>query len=320
VNQDHHPNSWSALRRHDFIETTEGLIFAIVASGLEQQRALCFLRYARNEQGLAKLNTEAANTLLATRFPQYLFHSATRDASLHGVPVDRIEKHFQPPERAAQLAVGGGSSVIAHRGGRLIGNLSQYEVPIEHIGVTGSLLIGAESDHSDIDLVIYGADNFERARAAIASGFADGTLTPLNDDEWREAYRRRGCDLTFEEYVWHEQRKNNKAVFEGTKFDIAWGDQSARQGSVTENAKKLRSATIRGAVVDDSATFRFPARWQIEHPEITELFAFTPTYVGQAFVGEMIEACGIVERTADHHRLVVGASREAAGQWIKVIR
>jgi len=38
----------------DFIETAEGLVFAVVASGIEQGKVLCFLRYVRKSTGLEK--------------------------------------------------------------------------------------------------------------------------------------------------------------------------------------------------------------------------------------------------------------------------
>jgi len=38
----------------DFIETAEGLIFALVAPGLEEGKALCFLRYVHDPYRLGK--------------------------------------------------------------------------------------------------------------------------------------------------------------------------------------------------------------------------------------------------------------------------
>ena len=49
----------------DFIETTEGLLFAVVASGLEAGKVRCFLRYVRSENGRwRKVQTAEANDLL----------------------------------------------------------------------------------------------------------------------------------------------------------------------------------------------------------------------------------------------------------------
>jgi predicted nucleotidyltransferase len=57
----------------------------------------------------------------------------------------------------------------------------------------------------------------------------------------------------------------------------------------------------------------------IGHAEIGEILCFTHTYVGQALTGETVEAAGAVEACDDgRKRLVVGSSREAAGEFVRV--
>jgi predicted nucleotidyltransferase len=52
------------------------------------------------------------------------------------------------------------------------------------------------------------------------------------------------------------------------------------------------------------------------HPTISRILSFTHTYTGQAFVGELIEAQGVVEQHGDEQWLVVGTTREAKGEFI----
>jgi len=318
------------LHRHDFVETVSGLIFAVVESGAEDGRALCFLRYVRDGEGrsLRKLDTASAHVLLQARRPDVLFHSPTRDALLHGVPLNEIARHHRPREKTVELLATKARSTVGRKCAALIQRLGDYGVQAADVGVTGSILVGAESDRSDIDLVVYGAESFQRARSSIAAGWADGAFSQLSRKQWQDAYRRRGCALSLEEYIWHERRKSNKAVFAGAKFDIAQGDsrrvteddRADGASAATEKATKLRDATVTAQVMDDSAAFAFPARWGVDHPDIEEIAAFTPTYTGQAFAGETVAARGIVERFADGRtRLVVGTSREAPRQWIKVV-
>ena len=69
-----------------------------------------------------------------------------------------------------------------------------------------------------------------------------------------------------------------------------------------------------------AAAFDHPARYRVEHDLVSEVVSFTPTYAGQAEVGEMIEASGWLEEDAHHgRRLVVGTSREADGEWIRLV-
>jgi predicted nucleotidyltransferase len=136
---------------------------------------------------------------------------------------------------------------------------------------------------------------------------------------WREAYQRRGCSLTFAEYVWHERRKLNKFAYGGTKVDISCvaGPPSYAQA----RGRKLDRRIIQAIVTNDRDAFDYPARYGIEHPEISDILCYNPTFTGQARAGELVEAAGWEEETCGgRRRLVVGTSREAAGEYLKVLR
>jgi hypothetical protein len=84
--------------------------------------------------------------------------------------------------------------------------------------------------------------------------------------------------------------------------------------------RKTGRSTLQAIVLDASLAFDQPARYRINHPVISEIQCFTHTYVGQALAGEMIEAAGAVETADDgRQRLVIGSSREAIGEYLRVI-
>ena len=296
-------------------------MFAVVDNGVEDGRALCFLRYVRDGNILRKVGTEDAHSLLECHHSELLFHSRERDALLHGVPLDRITRRYLPRQRVAELMATGGKSVVAKRCGRLLKSLAGQGVPSPNVGVTGSLLVGAESDQSDIDLVIFCERAFKNAQRIIGNASAGDAIAPLPDDDWRVSYQRRNCELSLDEYVWHERRKHNKAMFERTKFDIALGTIDSRRVETCEAVMKLGIRQIVAEVIDATRAFEFPARFEVEHESIQEVLACTPTYSGQAFSRETIEVSGMLEQLPDgQQRLVVGDSREAKGQWIRVVR
>ncbi len=304
----------------DFIATTEGLTFAVVAEGIEAGRVPCFLRYVVSGRGVRKLNTREANDFLRERHPDLLFHSETRDVQMHGVPWDRVARHFRPRDRVRELLDGQGKrDTFEDRVVRLIQLLQESRLPVSETGVTGSVLVGTHNAHSDIDLVVYDAESFHRARRAICELTRRGVVSALTPAMWRAAYRRRGCSLTFDEYLWHELRKSNKLVFEGTKVDLNLVRPDREPGLV--RWRKCGDSRIRARVLDDRQAFDYPSRWQVEHDQVDEVVSFTATFTGQAQVGELIEVAGLLEESADGiRRLVVGTSREATGQYIKVIR
>ena len=306
----------------DFVETTEGLIFAVVEPGLEDGKVLCFLRYQRIQRSdpLRKCATDTANSLLREAYPQYLHHSDRLDADLHGVAMSAIVAHYRPTVRmAALLRAASPADHLEQRLCRLASVFIQSGVPADVLGVTGSLLLGAQNPDSDIDLVVYGRDQFHAARAVLRQGLQDGLWRDLNDAEWRETYRRRGTALSFDEFVWHERRKANKAVFDGTKFDLAQVDPDMRREEAVWRKRGPR--LLEATVLDDMASFDYPARYRIDHPDIPEICVHTHTYVGQARRGERIEASGFVEQAeSGMSRLSIGSSREAPGEYLRVVR
>ncbi len=302
----------------DFIETPERLIFAVVDGRIEDGRVLCFLRYAPAAGKLRKMGTEAANALLAAQFPAYLYASRQLDTRLHGVPLPRIRRHYRPGERARELLREPPGDAQEEQAIRLLKLLGGRGLDLDSVGVTGSLLIGAQTPASDLDLVIYGREAFFQARNVIRHAIEAGILDALDEASWREAHGRRGCELGFEDYLWHERRKFNKGLIHGTKFDITLLGENppAEAGPV----RKLGVRVIRAKVVDDRHAYDCPAIYRLDHPEIEVALSFTQTYAGQAEAGETVEISGLLEQAESGRRhIVVGTSREAPGEYIKVL-
>jgi uncharacterized protein len=303
----------------DFVEAAEGLLFAVVAQGVEEDRVLSFLRYVRTGSALRKVDTAAAETLIAQQYPQYRFRSARRDVALHGIPVDRITRHYRPAERLAAILSGRPHGDLERKIHQLAHLLLPEKFAGDWLGVTGSVLVGAHHDNSDIDLVAYGQENFAIVQRRLRAALDAGRLDPLSPPMWRETYRRRGCSLSLDEYVWHERRKFNKFSCQGTKVDISCVE---REGETLEDAgRKLGRTTLVARVIDDSRVLHYPAQYSIDHPRIRAIICFNPTYTGQARRGETIEASGWIEQAPSGTRhLIIGTSRESAGEYLRVLR
>ncbi|MDO9267992.1 MAG: hypothetical protein Q7T96_02640 [Methylobacter sp.] len=319
----------------DFIETAEGLIFAVVEQGLEGGKVLCFLRYVLTPSGWKKVATEQANNLLQQQHPDYLHYSTVLDAHLHAVDADRIVKHHQPKHRLQQLMQaprhdiardgvyaaslpGAGAAAVERDLFRLCKLFEQYGLDLAQTGVTGSILVGVQNQSSDIDLVCYGRDIFHQCRAITRKLIEQGHLQALNDRDWQQSYERRSCELSFDDYVWHERRKCNKAVINGRKFDLNFIDRCASSEAVVY--QKCGTITLQCRVINDAHAFDYPAEFKIDHQQINAIVSFTATYTGQAVNGEMVEVSGILEQSQHGvRRIVVGSSREAHGEYIKVI-
>jgi predicted nucleotidyltransferase len=301
-----------------FIETADGLLFAIVAEGLETGKVRCFLRYVRHENGQwRKVQTDEANDLLSQNYPDYCFHSTEFDAFLHAVSVEQIAKHHRPQQRLKQLLENSLHDEIENDCLSLCRLFEQTEMDLKHFGVTGSLLIQQQKESSDIDLVCYDITVFHQCRAVVGDLIEQNVLADLSEKDWRESYARRDCDLSFEDYVWHEVRKSNKGLINGRKFDLSLVESNNTNNNVY---KKLGATILQAVVTDATRAFCYPAEFKISHPKIQSVVCFTATYVGQAIVGETVEISGQLEQDEfGNQRIVVGSSREARGEYIKVL-
>lgn len=301
----------------DFIATAEGLLFAVVVNGMEQGKVLCFLRYVLEDKQAKKYNTLAANTLLATHHADYLYYSPKLQAQLHAVPVNRIVRHYQPNQGLQAILHAKSCDAVTSDVRALCQLLARKGVDLTHCGITGSVLLGVHNSQSDIDLLCYDGAVFQQCRKAVAELLTEHQLEPLSAQDWQDSYQRRACALDFADYVWHEQRKCNKALINGRKFDLSLLNSTEPD---TEHYEKCGALTIQARVSDDSGAFNYPAEFSIDHVELTSVVSFTATYIGQAITGENIEARGQVEQdTRGKKRLVIGSSREAEGEYIKVV-
>lgn len=308
------------IRPKDYISINNKLFFAVVSENQEDDRALTWLRYVKNEHGLQKQNTEEAGKYIKENYPEYIFHSAYADITLHGIPLEDIQKVYRPDQTVVNLLNMASPDAIQQDAINIINLFIEAEIKPETIGVTGSLMLNTHNQNSDIDMIIYGRDLFFKVRNLIQNHIKSGELKLLDESFWQDAYQRRACALSYDEYKRHELRKLNKCISGNTKVDISMVPENYER--VPENGpyKKIGKETLMSVVIDDAYAYDFPSRYLIEHVTINEVVSYTATYTGQAKKGEKIEASGFIEQGSDgKKRLLVGTSREANNEYIRVI-
>jgi len=286
---------------------------------VETGKIRCFLRYLAVNGQWRKVATAEANQYLATHHPHYLFASPQLDAPLHAVDEDEVVKHYAPRVRLQTLLHSPATDPVLSDLQQLCRLLQDDGLQLDKIGVTGSILLDLQNHGSDIDLVCYDRSVFQQLRNRVQALIARNKCQAMHNNDWLEAFQRRACELSLDEYIWHEQRKFNKAIINQRKFDLSLAAGSGQSSG--KAFKKLGQIVLEAEVSDDRYGYDYPAEFVINHPEISSVVSFTATYTGQAQLGERIRAAGQLEVDEQGiQRVVVGSNREAQGQYIKVIQ
>ena len=308
------------IRPKDFIAINEKLFFAVVYEYQEDNHILTFLRYIKDNGGMHKLSTKKAEKIIKESFPEFQFNSSYTDIGLHGIPINMIKKIYYPEVTVNYLL---NTKKLDDKERDAIGAIKYLQrigCKTDNIGITGSIMLGAHNECSDIDIIIYGREAFLKIRKQIKNSLAIGELSPLNQVMWEGAYERRNCALSFDDFYFHEIRKFNKFMSGNSKVDISAIPNEAEKYEESGPYKKIGKDKIFSTVTNDKYAYDLPARYSIKHNNIKEVVSYTATYTGQAKKGEKIEATGFVEEDKDGVcRLLVGTSREARDEYIRVV-
>ena len=307
----------------------------------------------KNGRKYRKVGSSEAYEYLRENHPDYLYFSDVTNVEMMGVPLDKVERVIKPEDRLMGLkkTVENGGEV---KNPELISKLMDVsdffhymaDIPYDHLGISGSILPGLQKrDVSDLDFVVYGLDNHRKAIATFKKyrghevyiKEADKTVKVegITDDYWDFVYDKRMFDesLTKEEFRWYENRKANRGTINGTLFDIlATKDYDEIEGEWGDTVYEPQgTAQIECDIVSALGAFDNPSLYTIENVKhidgveypLSEIVSFTHTYAGEVEDGEHVIARGKVEKViingeTSHYRLVVGTTREAIDEYVKL--
>ncbi len=300
-----------------------------------------------------KVGSDEAYTYLRENYPDYLFFSDVTNVEMMGVPLDKVVRVIKPENRLLGLkkTFDEGGEV---KNPELIAKLMDVadffhfmaDIPYDHLGISGSILPGLQkSDVSDLDFVVYGLDNHRRAIQAFKEHRGKEvyieevdkhiTVEGITNDYWDFVYDKRMYDesLTKEEFRWYENRKANRGTINGTLFDIlATKDYDEIEGTWGDTVYEPQGISkIECDIVSALGAFDNPSLYTIENVKVldgvdfplTEVVSFTHTYAGEVVDGEHVIAKGKVEKVIingedSHYRIVVGTTREAIDEYLKL--
>ena len=323
-------------REGDFIESIEGLIFDVKGLVHPPNKVVAFVRYIQDPEGDRErdgvryrkvYSLVERGTFLRKHFPYYLIYDPVFGEELIEVPIKRVVRHYSPSYKLAELRSrsGLGLRTLEEKVLDLVNFLvDSTHVPRDKFGVSGSVMVGMMSASSDVDLIVYGLENAKKVDQALTNHFGENkSLKKYSLEMLKTLYKSRCKEngVSFEDYVFHEQRKTFQGFFHETEFFVRYvKDRDEFEETYGKYVyASMGQAKIKGVVTEDSDALFTPCSYGVANVNVIEgafagpistIVSFRGRFCQQVFKGERIVASGKLEKVIHYgntrYRLILG--------------
>jgi hypothetical protein len=265
--------------------------------------------------------------IIQTQYPAYLHDEPAFGICMQSVPVKRIRQVYDPRGRVADIYAHGPKDRLEENALALVRLLAQTaNVPLEKLGISGSLLFELHHSKSDIDIVVYGGTEGRAVHQALRHLLdkPSESVRPLNRDQLiaLHASHRPELPLAFADFARLQTHKVNEFFFKEfqcfimfVKWPDQWGERYA-----DPSFEQCGSAEIRARVKEDRDSIFTPCRYRVDNvvflkggpgSDLREIISFRGLFSDQARAGEWVLAKGSLERVIPqsapvYYRLTVG--------------
>ncbi len=324
-------------REGDLIKTTDNVIFDVKGQVHPPNKIIAFPRYIPSAAGNRGQGSNLYGKVynLAERFqflqqkaPQLIVDDPVFGETLCEVPIDTVVIHYNPIVKLQELRQARSLQDLERKVVQLAEALKEEaNIPWSCIGISGSVMAGLFTLHSDIDPLVYGAENSRKAYVALQNLLQDekSQFKPYTREELGTLFGFRSKDtiMSFEDFAHVESRKAFQGRYQGVDYFIRfvkdWNETTETYGDICyENAGY---AKLTATVTDDSEALFTPCSYQIENVQvleganpqpISEIASFRGRFCEQAKAGEKIIVQGKVERVLnkkhglEYYRVLIG--------------
>lgn len=208
---------WMPIDGDTFI-TKEGFILNVFGYEHPADRVFAFLKYIparyralfnvkmlertwrygdielfRAEKLYTAKNYQSFVEVFKKNFPEYIYFCPYRQKEVISVPIDSISAVYVPKEALQLLLKTEKLDDLQSMTLEFIRLISEASnVPLENFGVHGSVALNMHSEKSDIDVVVYGGQNFRRVEEAISELVKRGILSYVFNNRLDAARRFKG--------------------------------------------------------------------------------------------------------------------------------
>ncbi len=264
-------------------------------------RMLFGRRYERNG------SLKRSASILADR-PECVVHSPALGCKMTGIPRHDVVTHYSTRAALSDLDRDRFAAFAVGRDLLTIADLLAADGAIDHLGVTGSFLIGCPNDASDIDLACYGPAGVDTAQRL----FADRrVIRPYVGADFARLCRQRALDLpgtTWETRTRRERRRlQGRTARAGAHVNCEQLRADDDPGPAPSVATSMGDVTVVALITDHEPALATPAWYRVEvervvtssldhdqapAPQIRFVRSYLGAYRGAFRAGERICASG----------------------------
>ncbi|MCS7135712.1 MAG: hypothetical protein RMJ14_03040 [Nitrososphaerota archaeon] len=311
------------FRDKDYVETHEEWFFCIVGESHPSDKLVAYLKYLpgdgiwsrKGKSFMRTIRTYSMQELLDTinflkkNKPEYVFYDETIDAEMSCVPLNKISKYYRCDDRLREILEGKDLDKLESKVKELVESITEASgVDIRNMGITGSILLKIHHLESDIDLIVYGKNNFWKVLQSLRS---IGGVKPLDESNLNGWIRRASLKYPISVDMLSKLARllKNKYVYKGTPFSIHGVrlDEEVSRSYGEVIYRSLGLAKIRAVISDASESCFTPVIYRLSDVETEQEYArdvemlacFDGTFTAMFEEGAHIEAFGKVEYATD---------------------
>ena len=348
------------LRDRDAILTKEGIVFRVYGYIHPSEAYVCDPEYAspsvfqstnpRAPRGEGyplyyKFMADEGMKLILDRFPQYTLFYKPLQKYLVGVKQADITDIRKPDTELKNLLAREPNDVLLKALNDLLMRVSsQSGLAEREFGVFGSLLHGFyHPEFSDLDLIIYGKENFTKLRNALATLYSEDPLLQNEFENMKavESKNWKFVNYSLDEYLWHQKRKMIYAYFYSPDAGRIVKAEFEPVKNWTEDINTYNQFTrvfhvgwIKAVVeiTDDSDAPFIPSIYSIDVKDVlngpkvedvTRIFSYMEEFRMQAKQGEQVLVEGNLEKVVDgkdvFHQITLSYGDRYYEQTLKAI-
>ncbi len=319
-----------------YIETQEGLFFAVKGLNHPNGLVIAYLRYVpdsggdriRDKRRYRRIyGIEETDSLLKEKYPFYLNLIESKHLKLQSVPIERIARVYSPKECLRTILEMPESKLEATTA-KFVRALSfESGVSNDDFGVSGSALIGLAREDSDVDLIVYGVEAGRKVYDALKRlGGRGEWVRPYDSESVRKVVgdRWRDTDLDLEKFVPIEIRKVLHGLVDGRDFFVRLV-RKPTEFEQESQSRPLWRVVIRVEVLNAEESIFTPCSYTVkgckyvipdQGPEVVRLVSYRGKFTEQAKMGDVVEARGTLEETAYPDRKIYRVMLGGRGDYL----